>query len=124
MISETKMFSDRTKALQEALDSNTITIDVRYHLKTSVEVYLRHKVTSMGVNFDIEGFKTKMEQDWNMISGSNQTRYFFKILKSQGFQELKTYVEYILKHIYRDYELPEDFTCQWYNTNPIKDLNK
>lgn len=47
----------------------------------------------------VEGFKTKETVKTNMFSGRTTTRYYFKILKSQGLEEYKKYLQHILANV-------------------------
>lgn len=124
MFTETSVGASHREALMKSLEQNSIIVDTRFNTTKTVSITLRVNRAAIRINQNVEGFKTKKENGWDYISGKTQDAYYFKILKSQGFMELKSYVEKILKGIYSNNNLSDDFVCEWYNTNVIKYLNQ
>ncbi len=122
MAIETTMFASQEEGFKGALNDSNIIVDANYNTTKSVCVTLRYKRMGVKVNQNVNGFKTKYEKGYSYVTGTTQEAYYFKILKSQGIHELKTYVETIIKQIYQNYNVSEEFTCKWYKTKLIKNL--
>jgi len=113
---EFNMFGDQSLMFKDAKEQNYIVVDISYETKTSLSVSFHVKNNRFKANIMYPGFKfhKKKHTDWNFNS---YTSFHFKILKHQGWEQLKSYIETILEDFVG--KLPKKFECRYFYSTPL-----
>lgn len=101
MIKEFQLFSKLdTELLNE---SKTVYVDTVFKSKTRIGTSIQVGMYSVGMNWEIEGFKTDTKTHYNYFTYKSETAHYFKLSKKQGLEEYKEYlkkmVELFLKKV-------------------------
>jgi len=82
--------------VSELLDKKQITITATHETKTRVYTSLQIGMYRVGVNWEIEGYKTDSKQARNFFDYELVTANYFKKCKAQGSEQYERYIKDIV----------------------------
>ena len=95
------MLKDFDKELLK--ETKTVTVRGTTVSKTRISTSMQVGDTKVNINLPVEGFKTHEETNHSYFTGNYTTSYYFKLLKSQGFETYKEYVKKVVEVAINDY---------------------
>jgi hypothetical protein len=120
MYREFSLIGNQKEMFKNIKKSNEIIIDVSKETKKSLSVCIHHGNNRFAANIFYPGFKLRKRTSYSMFTHQHTTSFHFKILKNQGLDMFKLYLESIVKDFLG--EVPNDFKIICYNTNALKEL--
>lgn len=103
------------KLVQGIVKSKVINVSVTPHSKTSLDIEMTSGDTSIDDSFVValhkDGFKfLHCDETYSYIAGRIPERYYFKVTKKQGLNELVVYLKNVLYELVGDCIESDDFT--------------
>jgi len=120
MFREFSMIGDQTNMFKQIKKDNFVIIDIDKETNKSLSVTMQQGKNRFRGNMFYPGFKLLKRNSVSMFSCREYSSFHFKLVKSQGFKELRLYVETLIKDFLG--ELPKDFEIRYYNTATLKEL--
>lgn len=92
--------------LLRAIDSgNQLAFELTAVTKTQLAIELFTDDIALAVNLKIDGFKLAEKTSYNHFSSQFQTSHYFKLIKSQGKNELEQYLTKVIEEITSSLEI-------------------
>ena len=103
------------KLVQGIVKSKVINVSVTPHSKTSLDIEMTSGDTSVDDSFVValhkDGFKfLHCDATYSYLAGRIPERYYFKVTKKQGLNELVAYLKNVLYELVGDCIESDDFT--------------